>query len=610
MDSTGTNESSLKEGSLFANRYAIQRLIGLGGMGEVYLALDTLLNNEPVALKIIHEDLSKEERNVKRFQREIQLTRKIAHANIARTFDAGISDGRFFFSMEYLEGTVLSDLLKQGAVPFYEACRIVQQVCEGLDAIHKEGIIHRDLKPGNLILLANGVVKITDFGIARPGNSDLTKSSEVLGSAPYMAPELWTGSEVGSPSDIYALGTLFYEMLTGVLPLDGDTSAELMFKHLEVIPPRPSSIDGSVPLWLDQVVLNLLSKRPVDRAKTGREISAMIEKGLSHAPIEEPVEVAPEPQVERQQLRIVGGFTREIPTAQIPIESQKSEAPATPQAMAKKAKAPHRAFELGARVAFSLIFAGLMYLITTRLLSPFLDEILITARIPEFRYLRVFVTLSLILSVGMLIATPLTLVASPLRGVGRGLSSYLTITTRMSITMALALLANVALYFMTYGFDLHAGLGPELLILTQRVVVIMSEAFLLVPVSNLGQFTQEARQLLIGLPADWAMGALVAARVIFLAVCFGFMRLNTARWGMRVSWKMLFGVGLFLVFALGVESALLMQEFVPNHNVELFTISTIQMNLSSWQIGCMVFNWVVIFAIGAVSIFRRRGLVS
>lgn len=605
MDSN-LGESSLKAGALFANRYSIQRLIGLGGMGEVYLALDTLLNNEPIALKIIHEDLSKEERNVKRFQREIQLTRKVAHGNIARTFDAGISNGRFFFSMEYLEGTVISDMLKGGAIPYYEACRILQQICEGLDAIHKEGIVHRDLKPGNLILMPNGTVKITDFGIARPGNSDLTRSSEVLGSAPYMAPELWTGTEVGTPSDIYALGALFYEMLTGVMPLDGDTAAELMFKHLEVLPPRPSSLEVTVPPWLDQIVLDLLAKRAGDRPKTGQEISLNIERHLTaqeQAPIID-AEVAPSPEVEREQLKIVG-FLKEIPTGVLPSITVERASDAQ---MSKKNSLENGNLYIEAVVGVfsSAVMVVAVWWVMQSLIEPFLIDVLRTARVPEFRYLRIFVTLAMIISAAMITALPMYASVAPLRKVWNGPFHYLTITTRMSIAMALLLIGAIALYFRSAGIDLHAGIGPQILVLTRNVFRVSGELFLLLPVANVTTFSLDAKELLIGVSSEWTFLAMLCIKVSFTGVCVAYVDHCARAIGCSLNRTAMIASTLLLTTMMIGESFILASEAVRSgYAVQLFKADMFELTYPLAQIVCGIVNWMFLGLI-AIVLWAKR----
>ena len=266
-----------RQGALFAGRYRIEKLLGEGAMGKVFLARDSMLANECVALKVLHQNLCADERHTKRFLREIQLTRKITHANIVRTFEIGSQDGWLFFSMEYAPGRTLRDLIHEGPLEPKQAGEILLEVAKGLAAIHAAGIIHRDLKPGNVIYTPDQKVKITDFGIARPDASDLTGHDELLGSIRYLAPECWMGKDVGPLADIYALGVVAYELLTGIVPFDGEGAAELMFKHLQAKPLPPSTLLKQVPPWADELVLRLLEKEQRKRPDA-LELISLIER--------------------------------------------------------------------------------------------------------------------------------------------------------------------------------------------------------------------------------------------------------------------------------------------------------------------------------------------
>lgn len=611
---TETVESSLKAGSLFAERYAIEKLIGMGGMGEVYLALDTLLNNEPIALKIIHSELSNDEKNVKRFLREAQLTRKVSHENIARTFDASVYDGRFYFSLEFLDGTVLSELLKTGTVPFYEASRIMQQVCDGLEVIHKAGIVHRDLKPSNLILVRNGVVKITDFGIARPGNSDLTKSSEVLGSAPYMAPELWTGTEVGAASDMYALGVLFYEMLTGVLPLDGDTAAELMFKHLEVTPTRPSSIEKSVPVWVDDIVLKLLNKKTGDRFASARELSDALERGIAGAAVSPGIEDAPPPSAVFDQADAIVTLSPEVAassSAQNGVKVQmypyggtapKSSIP--PLAVPALNMIPAVAVpKLIWRMSFALAVILVLYQATVSLLEPYLAEIYLSGQLPSFKFLRVLATVGLIVTTGLISAMPLYFISSPMLGPVRGLSMFLTIITRLSVAISLVLVANAGMFLASYGIDSKYTLGPYLLSITQHVVVGMAQVLLLVPAESMGDFMQLGKDLAINsssLMAGVMVGGLSLLFTVAYALYIGFMAQHVSR-TFRVPMQLGVGIALFLLITL--ETVALISFGVASQElVHVMQIGQIRVGFSGMQLMLAGFNWFALFGVLMLSI--------
>ncbi len=267
----------LAESELFAERYKLVRQLGRGGMGAVYLVQDTMLSDELVALKLLHAELCHNEKHSKRFLREVQLTRRVTHPNVVRTFDVGGVNGRPYFTMEFAEGQTLKERLLESALQPIEAARIVREICRGLAAIHEADIIHRDLKPGNVILGANGLVKITDFGVAKPGISDLTGFNEIIGSIPYMAPEVWVGRGVGPRADLYALGVIFYETLTGHLPFEGEAPAELMCKHLETLPVAPIVIRPEVPQWCNDLVLALLEKEQTNRPATAVDLAKMLD---------------------------------------------------------------------------------------------------------------------------------------------------------------------------------------------------------------------------------------------------------------------------------------------------------------------------------------------
>jgi len=275
-----TEERTLQSGELFAERYLLQKIVGEGGMGQVYLVHDTMLGDEKIALKILHPSLTRDEKHTKRFLREVQLTRKVTHPNIVRTFDVGIWNEKFYFTMEYAEGHTLKEILEEGPLDPHESVRIIIEICKGLSEIHSAEIVHRDLKAGNIIITPEGYVKITDFGVARPGTSDLTEYNEVVGSTRYMSPEAWVGREVGPYSDIYSLGVLSYYMLSGIMPFDGESAAELMFKHLETRPISLREVVAEVPEWLDVLVLKMLEKVKESRPQFGEEVILLIQDNV------------------------------------------------------------------------------------------------------------------------------------------------------------------------------------------------------------------------------------------------------------------------------------------------------------------------------------------
>jgi serine/threonine protein kinase len=270
-----------KKGDVFAERYTIERRLGVGGMGTVYLAADSMLNGEKVALKILHPQFGEDSVLTKRFLSEVKLTRKVTHPNVVRTFDIGKKDGLLFFSMEYVEGISLKEKCAGKPLEYKEAGRILIEICKGLEAIHQAGVIHRDLKPGNVIITSDGDIKVTDFGVARSGVSTLTAHDGLVGSALYMSPEVWAGNDISPATDIYSLGIVVYEMLTGKMPYTTTVITELMRAHLEGSPIAPIDIIDDVPAWFNKLVLSMLSKDPGTRPQTALEIIETTQQWLN-----------------------------------------------------------------------------------------------------------------------------------------------------------------------------------------------------------------------------------------------------------------------------------------------------------------------------------------
>lgn len=261
-------DQHFKEGTNFALRYKIVKLLGSGGMGEVYLVEDAILNNELQALKVLKSKLLDDEKQVKRFLQEVQLTRKVQSENVVKTYEVNKVDDYLYFTMEYIEGETLRDVLSKRTLSIDETIEILLGVCNGLNAIHEQQIIHRDLKPANIIITKNGSVKIADFGVARNHKSDLTAIDEVVGSSLYMSPEVWTGKDITPQADIYSLGVLVYELLTGIVPFDGETSAEIMYKHLKGNPTAPNQINEEIPVWLSKLTLKMIATSLDKRAES------------------------------------------------------------------------------------------------------------------------------------------------------------------------------------------------------------------------------------------------------------------------------------------------------------------------------------------------------
>jgi len=257
----------LGTGQTFAGRYLIESVLGRGGMGTVYKAKDTELG-DVVAIKTLRPELVADDDSRERFKDEIRLTRRITHRNVVRTHDFGETHGLWYITMEYVEGLTVRDLLdSRGTLGVESALAIGTQLAESLSVAHAIGVIHRDIKPQNLLLDAEGVLKVMDFGVARLAESTArhTQAGMIVGTPAYMSPEQLMGENVDARSDLYAAGAVLYELLAGRLPLDGPTVMGLFAKVLAEEPPRLSSLVPDLPPAMDELVMQLLAKRPEDR---------------------------------------------------------------------------------------------------------------------------------------------------------------------------------------------------------------------------------------------------------------------------------------------------------------------------------------------------------
>lgn len=278
-DAVEGGDDGLIPGEMFANRYQVIRVVGRGGMGRVYKAHDRELG-EDVAIKMLHrETLSGDPTIIDRFKTEIRLARRISHRNVVRTHDLGEADGAYYVTMEYVEGITLRDLIDmRDHLPVAATLGIAQQLAASLEVAHEQGVIHRDVKPQNLLLDADGVLKVMDFGIARLADRTiaLTQAGMVIGTPAYMAPEQLLDEEVDARSDLYAAGVVLYECLTGALPFEGSSPIALIAKVLNTTPRAPAARDPAIPPALSALVMRLLDKDPAMRPASARELQELL----------------------------------------------------------------------------------------------------------------------------------------------------------------------------------------------------------------------------------------------------------------------------------------------------------------------------------------------
>ena len=265
----------IEKGQRINDRYEIIKSIGEGGMANVYLAYDTILDRR-VAVKVLRGDLSNDEKFVRRFQREALSASSLSHPNIVEMYDVGEDNGIYYIIMEYIEGKTLKQLIKKrGALTLSEAIDIMLQITDGISEAHNSYIIHRDLKPQNIMIKEDGSIKITDFGIAMALNStQLTQTNSVMGSVHYLPPEQASGKGSTIRSDIYSMGILFYELLTGSLPFKGDNAVEIALKQMRDEIPSVRKKNPSIPQSVENVILKATAKNPKNRYSDSKEMHA------------------------------------------------------------------------------------------------------------------------------------------------------------------------------------------------------------------------------------------------------------------------------------------------------------------------------------------------
>jgi beta-lactam-binding protein with PASTA domain/predicted Ser/Thr protein kinase len=271
--------------ALFDGRYRILRKLGAGGMANVYLAEDQELGRR-VAIKILNDRHANDEQFVERFRREAKNAAALSHPNIVSIYDRGEAEGTYYIAMEYLDGRSLKELIvSRGPAPVKVALEYARQILSALRFAHRHGIVHRDIKPHNVLVDGEGRVKVTDFGIARAGASQMTEAGSIVGTAQYLSPEQARGGAVDQRSDLYSLGIVLYELLTGEPPFQGETPVEIAMKHLSHAPEPPSALRPDLPRELDWIVMRALAKDPEDRYQSAEEMDADLERVSRGAPV-------------------------------------------------------------------------------------------------------------------------------------------------------------------------------------------------------------------------------------------------------------------------------------------------------------------------------------
>lgn len=272
------------EGKILGNRYEIIKNIGNGGMATVYKAIDKVLKRN-VAIKILRDEFTTDEEFIKRFEGEAQSAARLTHANIVSIYDVGVDGNLYYIVMELIQGKTLKEIIieEQGPLPWKWSINVAIQIASALERAHKNNIIHRDIKPHNIIITEDGVAKVTDFGIAKAvSNSTITAFGKTIGSVHYFSPEHARGGFTDAKSDIYSLGVVMYEMITGKVPFDADTPVSVALKHMQEDPEEPIEINPNVPSAVNQIIMKALQKESNLRYQTATDMLIDLKKALKN----------------------------------------------------------------------------------------------------------------------------------------------------------------------------------------------------------------------------------------------------------------------------------------------------------------------------------------
>jgi serine/threonine-protein kinase len=298
----------------FGGRFETQRRIARGGMADVFLARDTLLDR-PVALKVLFPEFATDRAFVERFRREAQSAANLSHPNIVSVYDWGEEDGTYYIVMEYVEGRSLAQIVRdEGPLLPDRAADIATDIAAALGFAHRNGVIHRDVKPGNVLISPLGQVKVTDFGIARAVTTqdNLTQTGTVMGTATYFSPEQARGEAVDPRSDVYSLGVVLYELLTGTPPFTGDNPVSVAYKHVQEQAEPPTRVNRAIPAALEAVVMKALAKNPANRYASADELAADLRRFRDGRPVLAEQLLPPEPPTRAVAPATVGA-TRAVP---------------------------------------------------------------------------------------------------------------------------------------------------------------------------------------------------------------------------------------------------------------------------------------------------------
>lgn len=367
-------------GSTIANRYELGDRLGSGGMSTVYRAVDRVLERT-VAVKVLAEHLSDDEKFVARFRREALAVAKLVHPNIVQVYDTGVDAGRHFIVMEFVEGRSGAQLLQRdGALEPRVAVEIAAQACAGLEYAHRMGIIHRDVKPGNLMVIggpaggpAEMTVKLADFGIARAAEQTrLTQVGSVVGTAAYLSPEQSRGEEATPISDVYSLGVVTYQLLTARLPYEGNSLAELAIRRENERPLPPTSYDPDIPEALSQAILRALENEPEDRYVDALAYGAALRAGLEGIA---PADEATTRLIDSRSTAATRVAPREPRTPTAPVRSARPARPrrTSPPARRAAAKPPRR------RSRFSSFLRALLAIVLVAVVAGLIAAVILLA---------------------------------------------------------------------------------------------------------------------------------------------------------------------------------------------------------------------------------------